>query len=128
MEWNEFKCILCKKNYKTYKSLWNHNKNYHKKDNPQNLLKSPQNSSKNPQNPHFFEDLSNLNCRHCDKILSRIDNLKRHEGKCKEKDNEKNKILKLESKISEMVDNQKEMLKLIKIHPKTLHKINDIEI
>jgi phage FluMu protein Com len=110
MEWNEFKCKICKKFYKTYKSLWNHNKNYHKND--------------NPQNPQKDEDISTLNCRHCDKILSRIDNLKRHEEKCKEKDNGKNKILELESKISEMFDNQKEMLKLIKIHP----KINNIEI
>jgi hypothetical protein len=124
MEWNDFKCNICKKFYKTYKSLWNHNKNYHKNDNSRNLLKSPQISSKIPQNPQKDEDISTLNCRHCNKNLSRIDNLKRHEEKCKEKDKGKNKIRELESKISEMFDNQKEMLKLIKIHPKTLNKIN----
>ena len=61
-------------------------------------------------------------------ISIKVDILKRHEEKCKEKDKGKNKILELESNISEMFDNQKEMLKLIKIHPKTLNKINNIEI
>ena len=29
MELNYFECKICKKFYKSYKSIWNHNKKYH---------------------------------------------------------------------------------------------------
>ena len=87
MEFNGFRCEHCKKNYKTYKSLWNHTKKYHSND-PSIL---PQNTSILPQNTSIFE------CKFCKKNLSRKDNLFRHEKICKE--NNQNEIVELKQKI-----------------------------
>ena len=54
--------------------LWFHNYKFHK----DLSLKNPQNSSKNEL--EFI-----LNCKYCKKLLSRKDNLIRHEKKCKNK-------------------------------------------
>jgi hypothetical protein len=70
------KCNICNKLYSSYKSLWNHNKEFHK--NIQSKL--PQNASISSQNT-----LKNTHhvCNGCNKTFNRKDNLKRHEQKCK---------------------------------------------
>ena len=146
-----YRCDTCEKNYKSYQSLWNHNKKFHKIDktvrslspqNPQLLPQSPQLLPQNPQllpqNPQLSNktntDTDNLiRCNYCKKKLSRIDNKTRHEKTCKkklqssiidelEKENETN-ILKKE--IVELKNQLQEVLQTLKIHPKTLKKINN---
>ena len=122
----EFKCNHCNKLYSSYKSRWLHIKKYHNKNISQKSSKNKENSSNSPQKTSNFE------CNYCNKILSRSDNLKRHEEKCKLKNinnNENDKFEKLEKqneKLEKQVEELKDMLqKALKIHPKTLQKINN---
>jgi hypothetical protein len=43
----EYKCIICKKDYSSYQSLWIHNKKYHNKMNSQNTQIGHQTPLKN---------------------------------------------------------------------------------
>ena len=117
---NEYNCCLCNKYYKNYKSLWKHKYIYHKTETSQ----IPQNSPQTPQNNILSSNnlSQNMSCKFCKKILSRKDNLIRHENTCKKKtDNKETDIIKkLEKELSEI----KELIKTIKIHPKTLEKMN----
>jgi hypothetical protein len=80
---DEHYCKLCNKQYKTYKTLWEHNKKFHSSETPQNTSENPQISSKTPQS------IQNLFiCKYCNKSYSRKDNLKRHNINCKETNNE----------------------------------------
>ena len=96
-------CTICNKNYKTYKSLWNHKKKFHINPKP----KIPQNNSL-------------LKCKNCDKVLSRKDNLLRHEKKCyKIKiDNENLEIKKENIEIRKEMEKLKGLIqKSLIIHP-----------
>jgi hypothetical protein len=117
MELNDFKCSFCNKNYKNYKSLWKHKYIYHKNDSPQNTQNTQNNTVSG-----ISQNNSINSCKFCKKILSRKDNLIRHENTCKKKtDNKETDIIKkLEKELSEI----KELIKTIKIHPKTLEKMN----
>jgi hypothetical protein len=76
----DFKCLLCNKNYKSYQSLWNHNKIKH------NDIKI-----KNQEQKKF-------QCQNCNKKFTRKTNLEYHlENACKN-----NKITELEKKIQEL--------------------------
>ena len=122
-------CKICNKKYSSYKSLWNHNKKYHNSVfiiNTQNSSNITQNSSNITQNSST-NTLHKKICIYCKKYFSRIDNLKRHQNKCKEKDDTHNdKINKIiETKLDEFKNNIFDILqKNAKIHPKTLQKIN----
>jgi hypothetical protein len=129
----EFKCDICKKNYSSYKSRWLHIKKYHNDIKLKNTSDASDLVSKLPQNP---QNISKLTCVYCNKELSRLDNLKRHEKNCKLSKVEINKINKLEKQNDEMKKQNDEMQKQIeelkeliqksmKIHPKTLQKINN---
>jgi phage FluMu protein Com len=83
----EFRCVICKKNYKTYQSLWKHKYIYHKPigDHLVPILDNVQNLGDQNLIPE-----STLNkCGVCDKILANRHSRWRHEKKCK-KDNEIN--------------------------------------
>jgi hypothetical protein len=92
----EFKCAQCKKDYSSYQSLWNHNKKFH----TINTSILPQTPSMTPQNTSNMVVI--YKCNKCSKILSRIDNLHRHEKKCKEKDNTNNEIIELKEEINKL--------------------------
>jgi len=126
-------CNICNKIYSSYKSLWNHNKDFHKNKTsnlPQNDSKIPQNDSKIPQNdskiPQNASKISHHTCNSCNKTFNRKDNLKRHEKICKIKVEENNKIKQLEEII---IDLKKQVSTILqekgKIHHKTLQKINN---
>ena len=112
-------CKFCNKEYKTYQSRSNHIKIYHNKNISQNTTQFecvPQNNTIISQN--------NINkCKHCSKILSRYDSVKRHEIICKnninnnflEENNELKTIIKQQTEIiNEMKKQQLEIIKVMK--------------
>jgi hypothetical protein len=130
-------CTICMKNYKSYKSLWKHNYIYHKSDTaettPITPVAPPENRQNTPKNK----------CNLCNIVFTRKDSLTRHinKNRCKneikiekiekiEKENLEIKEEMLEYKkenleIKKEMEKLKEMLqKSLKIHPKTLNKIN----
>ncbi len=129
----EYYCKTCDKQYVSYKSLWNHNKKFHTPQKTSNYYFTPQKSSKSELSKPIENITSNnLNCKYCNKLCSRLDNLKRHENTCKNKNDiiNENEILKKENEMfKKEFDNMKSQLlqilnKEAKIHPKTLQKIN----
>ena len=101
----EYKCDICNKNYKTYQTLWNHNKNFHNITST-NLHINPQNNTISPQ---ISTTNNHLVCSFCNKHLSRTDSLKRHEKTCKEKDKELSNVKQLEIQLK---IKEQEILKL----------------
>ena len=143
----EYRCNICIKQYKTYQTLWTHNKKFHAcntsktprktllssqntsvlsqntSKNSQNTLSSSQNTSVSSQNT---SKINKLECVFCNKIFSRKDNLNRHNKKCKNKEINNNKIKQLETTINELKAQVQSILKEKgKIHHKTLQKINN---
>ena len=85
---NKFTCKICNVNYKSSQSLWNHKSKYHMK--PINTTPSipsgdPSKPSKCTSKPQVdvIENNKKYICKLCNKKLSRLDNLKRHEKTCK---------------------------------------------
>jgi hypothetical protein len=123
----EYKCEKCNKFYSSKSSLCNHNKRFHKpipSESPQlphSLLNISSNSSNNNESNNSI--CIQNQCKYCNKILSRIDNLTRHEKICKSKPKIE-ETTELKKEIHELKNTMNEILKTIKIHPKTLQKIN----
>jgi len=121
---SEFKCNICIKYYSSKSSLCNHNKKFHINDNntlPQKPLFLPHKTVVSPQiSSKIFE------CNFCNKIFTRKDNLHRHYKKCKNKENNEDKIKQLEATINELkIQVQTILNEKGKIHHKTLQKINN---
>ena len=124
----EYYCKLCEKKYKNYKSLWKHNYIYHKPHPAENTPLPP------PNPPEQHQNTPKNKCNFCNIIFSRNDSLTRHinKNRCK------NETKKEQYKDDEILEMKKEMLeyrkemellkdqlqKALKIHPKTLQKIN----
>ena len=90
-----FLCEICNKKYITNSGFWKHNNKYHNSIQNNTSLNITQKSSLITQKSSLNTQKSSLNkleCIYCNKILSRIDNLKRHEDKCKNKKNEIDKL------------------------------------
>jgi hypothetical protein len=111
-------CLICKKQYKNYNSLWAHNKKFH-------------------------TEINKLACIYCNKIFSALSNKCRHIKICKknpinEKKEEiiineqilllKEKEIKINEQQIEKMKLKKEMmqLKVNKMHPKTFKKLNEM--
>ena len=133
-EKKEYKCTQCDKFYKNYKSLWKHNYIYHKHQNTPETPGPPPIAHQTPPEKN--------KCGNCNMVFSRVDSLSRHinKNRCKGKNDEQ---IDLEKENNEMKKEileikkrdeirQKELEKLkdllqksLKIHPKTLQKINN---
>ncbi len=128
-------CNICKKNYKSHRSLWNHNKKFH----PNVSKISPEISPFSGDMGHFIPKISpengdiksdllkrktdNRQCEFCNIILSSYKNLNRHLQTCKIKLN----ISIQDTKLEELKKNLIDMINVrCKVHPKTLKKINNI--
>ncbi len=142
----EYKCDKCNKYYKTYQTLWKHNKEFHK-NNSHNMTTSSHNCNHNTtissHNVVIYSHNNNhdsLICKICNKNFQNRSNRWRHEKKCII--NNDNKIKEEEKKIKEQEENNKikqleetiiELKKQVstileekgKIHHKTLQKINN---
>jgi hypothetical protein len=128
-------CDICNKEYTHRQNLWRHKRTHSIDDDSQissNLLQNASELLKNSSNllsNSSNKQIKKLNCDNCDKIFSRIDNLKRHKLKCdkyKADQNSKDEII---DTLKEEINNIKSMLmdvlnKNCKVHHKTLQKIN----
>jgi hypothetical protein len=118
----DYKCEHCDKLYSSYQSRWIHVKKYHT-----NSGKSEVSQSKHKSKPESKPKVSidnSYHCRTCNKIFNHKQSRYRHELKCKLEENNNNKICTedLKKEISELKDI---IQKALKIHPKTLQKINN---
>jgi len=129
-----FKCKYCNKDYSSASSRCNHIKKFHTDENPNNVVvKSEKNEKKSEKNIEKTKNVvqeiqinDNINslsshCKFCKKKLCDRFYRWKHEKKCaiKEENNKKKEI-------EDIVDKKlKEILSSMKIHPKTLEKINN---
>jgi len=127
-----YKCKKCIKEYSTYKSLWRHNALKHKDDvvsvDVSNVEKNVSNVPLNVSN--------SFNCSKCNENFNSRTTKWRHEKKCeniieikvieeKTKDEKIDLVMKENLEMKKEMEKLKEMLqKALKIHPKTLTKIN----
>ena len=85
----EYKCKICKKLYKSYQSLWNHNNRYHITN--ENKMQTLINFSANKMTTFEKTKLDNTKddcvCKYCNKILSHRNSRWRHEKICTKKIN-----------------------------------------
>jgi len=113
----DFKCNECKKYYKSYQSLWNHTKKFHTKCQPiVNPMSTQCQPNVNPPLTHAHT------CEKCNINFTTRQAKSRHINKsCK---NKNDIIDELKKENIEIKNTLNELLKLCKIHPKTLQKIN----
>jgi len=82
----EFSCNICKKVYRSYKSLWNHNRKFHFKVKPECIpnvvLSIPERSPNVIQCNPITINMSVI-CKYCNKQFSSRQNKWKHEQKCK---------------------------------------------
>ena len=118
-------CKYCNKKYKSSHSRSNHYRIYHKIDS--NPKVTPESSNSNPKVTINLCEIKNFTCRYCDKMYKYKQGKYKHEQSCKNKElkEDNNKIAKLEKENLEIKNTLSELLKLCKIHPKTLQKINN---
>ena len=123
-------CKICNKYYSSYKSLWNHNKKFHilevSKSNSKVTLKSSKSNSKvtlklSKSNSNVSEEKLHFQCNFCDKKYKYKQGKYKHQLICKYKNSNINNLQKENIEIKNTLN---ELLKLCKIHPKTLEKIN----
>jgi hypothetical protein len=139
-------CEQCNKKYKSYQTLWKHNKKFHnrcqdnngtKKDTfGQSGTKKGQLVGKIVRNIPINKHPENT-CEYCHKILSCMRSLRRHYTTCKMKknilvENEqlKDEITELKTTTSKQLEELREQIKELlnkncKMHYKTLQKINN---
>jgi hypothetical protein len=114
----EFTCEHCNKPFKSYQSRWNHVNKYHKKSVSEKVSES-KGVGKDKSKEKVYE------CRYCDKIYKHKQTRYAHEKTCKNSESNENlkDIVKEQNK---QIKELKDMLqKALKIHPKTLQKINN---
>jgi len=115
-------CKYCNKEYKSYQSRSNHIHKVHYDTLPHFTPNLPHFTPNLPQNPPKIEEIK---CNFCNKIFSRKDNLNRHFKICKYKEEIKklnqDNVIELKKEIYEL---KNALFNIVKIHPKTLQKIN----
>lgn len=120
-------CKYCNKEYSSYSSRSNHIKKYH--SNPEVIKSNPTSHPKVIQSHPINENKKKFACKFCNKTFKYRQGKWKHEQKCEDtniikKENEEMKTFILNQKM-EMDKLKNELLKALKIHPKTLQKINN---
>ena len=123
----EYKCLECKKQYASYKSLWNHNAKFHKIVCKENVKKRQNDVKKMSIKKMDIIETSNYNCINCKKNFKSRQGKWIHEKTCNnEKENKIDIVMKENMEIKAEMEKLKTLLqKALKIHPKTLKKINN---
>ena len=117
----EYKCNTCNKYYKTYQTLWKHNKKFHDVNKliptHSNTIPAPGNTIPAPGNtiPALCNTIpvQKHNCKYCNKIFSRNYSVIRHEKTCKVKD--KNDLDKLTEIKKLELELKKEEFKILQL-------------
>ncbi len=123
----DFHCKVCNKYYSSYKSLWNHNSNFHS-DN--NKLLSTNNNQISTNNNQISTNPKTYDCKYCNKSYNIIQSRWKHEQKCKDKNNLLLNIkaeTELEKVKLQVVKEEKEILKL-KLKIEKSNKIDNITL
>ena len=103
---NNFVCKICNKTYSSNSGLWKHNKNKHPVENMVTLditTNSPPKTANSggksqnleilpPESANTDVENNKLQCQYCEFVFTRLDSLKKHNNRCKLKNNETNKI------------------------------------
>ena len=121
----EYICKHCNKSYKSQQSRSNHYRIYHiLESNPKVTLAS---LKSNPKVTLNLCEIKNFTCRYCDKMYKYKQGKYKHEQSCdnKELKDDNITISELKKENLEIKNTLSELLKLCKIHPKTLQKINN---
>ena len=130
MSIKEFNCKKCNKFYVSYKTLWEHNKKFHKNEptatyqsNNQSDQSNNQSNQSDQANDKFYK------CNFCNNIYKHAQSKFKHQQICKLKNNNsESEIIELKKENEEIKNSLKELKELIvknsKIHPKKLQKIN----
>jgi hypothetical protein len=122
-------CQYCNKEYSSYSSRSNHVKKYHPPNTTVNTPKTTISPTKTHQNC-----VNELQCEYCKKIFSRMDSKIRHlKNRCKKiinindiKIDDMSELRKQNDDMKKQLDELKDLIqKSLKIHPKTLQKINN---
>jgi len=116
----EFYCKICNKKYKNYKSLWKHNYTFHKVKVVKDVVVEDKSVVENVVNV-VKKVVKNNICKKCNKQLSDRVSRWKHEKICIEDD----KNTEIEELKAEMERLRDIIQKSLKIHPKTLQKINN---
>ena len=116
----EYKCKKCPKQYSTYKSLWRHDALKHKSDVVKDVVVEDKSVVKNVVNV-VKKVVKNNICKKCNKELSDRVSRWKHEKICVKDDN-KSEIEEIKAEMERLRDI---IQKSLKIHPKTLQKINN---
>jgi len=121
-----FKCKYCEKEYSSYQSRCNHMRRYHTDDRQPDVNETEKIVNK-LSTIKIEEVPKNQKCSKCDKTFKSRQGKWAHEKLCKENNNEKIEKLEKENfETKKELENLKNMLqKALKIHPKTLNKINN---
>lgn len=148
----EFKCNICNKDYKSYQSIWNHNKKFHNSKvildihNPSNTVNNTSNiihqehntvndKSNNVNSNKTDEVKGKYNCSKCNKDFNTRQAKWIHVKKCTVESKSENEQLKKQIEImkqeyeKQLYDMKKQIMELLnkncKVHPKTLTKLNN---
>lgn len=121
---SDYTCNICKNNYKSRQSLWNHKHKYHSNDDG---YKSTHDCN------HSVTTDDNINmCSKCNKLFTCRQHKWRHEKSCNsstqlnklEIQELKKENIEIKKENAEIKSMLMELLKKSKVHPKTLEKIN----
>ena len=117
----EFSCKHCNKQFKSYQSRWNHINKFHS-----SMVREKVSESKDVGKEKVSKSKVTLyECRYCDKIYKHKQTRFAHEKNCKECENN-DKLINIVREQNNQIQELKDMLlKALKIHPKTLQKINN---
>jgi hypothetical protein len=119
-----YNCDICKKKYKSYKSLWNHNKQFHNN----NVIIGNQIET-NPETTGNQNKKNLLVCKFCKKEFNHRNNRWRHEKSCKDTNKQNIEIqLQLSQKENEILKLKLKIEKSNKMHPKSFKKLNNMLI
>ena len=116
----QYYCKICEKKYKNYKSLWKHNYTFHKVEVVKDVVVEDKSVVENVVNV-VKKVVKNNICKKCNKQLSDRVSRWKHEKICVEDD----KNTEIEELKAEMEKLRDIIQKSLKIHPKTLQKINN---
>ena len=139
----KFNCLECKRYYKSYQSLWNHNKKFHSNslqninlNHSKSLPNTPNSLPNTSQNvPITTETIDKYVCKYCSTKFTRKDNMTRHlnkihSNKISELEEENKKLREIENNMQQQMNElRKQLLDLMnkkcKVHHKTYQKIKN---